>query len=188
MNKNTIGVALLMLLFYQCGCIKKNVIEEKNSPYFIKASFNGIPWELTPNKPFSSVGFQAELNRYNNRWKIHIITDGNDKDTICRGIWISFDYVPTIRKHYFNNLPLSFFPDSGMIGFYSYYNPAVDGWQTRYSKDGYVDVTEISRDGFKGTFTFNAVAEGSADTTVIAITKGSFYLRNFGGGDNWPGP
>jgi hypothetical protein len=188
MNSNFIKVALIILCFYQCGCTKKNVLDKRPSPYFIKASFNGIQREITENTQFSYLSFQAQLNRYNNRWRINMISDNDDKDTICRGIWISFDYVPTVGKHYFNNLPLSSLPDSGMIGYYTYFNTISDGPQARYTKDGYVDVTEIGRDDFKGTFTFNAVAESSTDTTVIAVTKGSFYLHNYGGGDNWPGP
>jgi hypothetical protein len=190
MKKNLTSLSLLLVLFFLYGCSKQNVVEQKPNPWFIKATFNGTPWQLTAEKPtpFSALTFQASLNPTNKRWSIHILTDKNNSDTVCRGIWISFDYVPTVGKHYFNNVPLSYLPEGGMLGYYSYYNTVSNTWDNRYSKDGYVEITSISRDELKGNFSFNSIAQSSTDTAVVAITSGAFYLPFTAGSDYWTGP
>jgi Family of unknown function (DUF6252) len=188
MKRNLIKVVWIPILFYLYGCVKDNSHVQTPSPYFIEAEFNDTKRVITENSAFNFARFSAELNHNDNRWSIHILSDNVEQDTVCRGIWITFDYVPKVGRHYFNNSPLSFLPKSGLIGIYSYYNTIGNTWQTRYTKDGYVDVTEINRDEMKGTFTFNATTESITDTAIVAVTKGSFYLHNYGGSDYWPGP
>ena len=188
MKGNFIKVVLITILFYEYGCTKDNSSVEKPTPYFIEAKFNGTKRVITESPAYNVPRFSAVLNHYDNSWSIHILSDNTEKDTVCRGILFTFDYVPTIGRHYFSNLPSSFLPKLGLIGNYSYYNIISNTWETRYARDGYVDVIQISRDEIKGTFNFNATAQSPTDTAIVAVTQGSFYLRNYGGSDYWPGP
>ncbi|MES1216394.1 MAG: hypothetical protein ABUT20_12835 [Bacteroidota bacterium] len=181
-------IVLVIVLFLQYSCKKNNSPAKEPDPHFIQAKFNGITRKITENEQYSNARFFPSLNHANNTWGIALVSDNGQKDTVCRGIWITFTYVPALGKHYFNNSPLSYLPDPGLIANYLHYDIASDLQETRYSMDGYVVVTELTRDDIRGTFTFNAKSDSGTDTTVIAVTEGSFYLHNYGGSDYWAGP
>jgi hypothetical protein len=178
------GLYLTIFLF---GC-HKNPAPKMPDPNFIQARFNGVLRKFTEGTLSSSARMVAELKHADNSWRITLLGNNPDGDTSCVGIVITFDYVPKVGRHYFNNRPLSYLlADTGLLCDYSYVSPLYGFSETRYSMDGYVDVTSISRDNIQGSFMFHAVL-ATSDTTIVPVTDGLFYLHYLEGSDNWPGP
>src|SRR6476620_4500523 len=112
MTRNLVSILVLLMACSHWSCIKSGSPSNEAKAYFIKAKFNNVPWEIRKN---GQASFQADLDTYRNRWILRILSDNGEANTTCRGIWFTFDYMPTVGKHFFNNDPLSYLPDSGLI-------------------------------------------------------------------------
>lgn len=163
--------SLWLLLILVAAACKKNNPPPSFSRYFMSATINGKPWQVSG---YGKAYFAVYTNSPTGNMLSIMGADTTKNDTLCRFISISFYAKPQPGTYYFNNNG-SVLAVGGVMATYLYDRgpQTIDKWSTA----GQVDISTITDNEIKGDFSCS-VAGDANDPTTTTITNGKFDVIN----------
>lgn len=154
----------------------------------MSAMVDGHYWESDDSYAHSTVTYNYNTDQH------YIDIDSKKveplKNEIRYQLGITVGWPPAVGKYYFNNDgPYTKIYEGATGKVYGWAKNGIEDYFVSFSKNGFVEITELTKQYMKGNFEYVAAyTQGSDLIDTISVTNGEFYLRISVSGEPWNGP